>query len=38
MELTINGLLKSGVPRGNILWIGFDDERFAQMKAADLNQ
>jgi len=37
MELTINELLQRGVPRENILWIGFDDERFAQMKSEDLN-
>ena len=37
MELAINDLLKAGVPRENILWIGFDDERFAQMSAADLD-
>ncbi len=37
MELAINDLLKSGVPRENILWVGFDDERFAQFSAADLD-
>jgi len=37
MELTINELLKRGVPKENILWIGFDDERFAQMKVSELN-
>ena len=37
MELAINELLKRGVPRERILWIGFDDERFAQMAASDLD-
>lgn len=37
MELAINDLLKAGVPRENILWIGFDDERFAQFSAAELD-
>ena len=37
MELAINDLLKAGVPRENILVIGFDDERFAQFSAAELD-
>ena len=37
MELAINGLLNRGVSRENILWIGFDDERFAQMKSDELD-
>jgi len=37
MELAINDLLKAGVPKENILWIGFDDERFAQLSAAELD-
>ena len=37
MEAAINALLKRGVARQNILWIGFDDERFAQMKDTELN-
>lgn len=37
MELAINDLLKRGIPRENILWIGFDDERFALMKADELD-
>ena len=37
MELAINDLLKAGVPKENILWIGFDDERFAQFTAGDLD-
>lgn len=37
MEIAVNGLLKRGVARENVLWIGFDDERFAQMKASELD-
>ena len=37
MELAINDLLKAGVPRENILWIGFDDERFAQFSVLELD-
>ena len=37
MELAVNGLLANGVPRENILWIGFDDERFAQTKGTELD-
>lgn len=37
MEIAVNGLLARGVARQNILWIGFDDERFAQMKASELD-
>ena len=37
MELAINDLLKAGVPKENILWIGFDDERFAQFSLAELD-
>lgn len=37
MELAINDLLARGVPKENILWIGFDDERFAMMKSGDLD-
>ncbi len=37
MELAINDLLKTGVPKENILWIGFDDERFAQFSLAELD-
>lgn len=37
MELAINDLLKAGVSKENILWIGFDDERFAQFSATDLD-
>ena len=37
MEIAVNALLKRGVARQNILWIGFDDERFAQMKDSELD-
>ena len=37
MELAINDLLKAGVPKENILWIGFDDERLAQLSASELD-
>ena len=37
MEIAINGLLSLGVARENILWIGFDDERFSQMKDTELD-
>ena len=37
MEIAVNGLLKRGVARENVLWIGFDDERFAQMKDSELD-
>ena len=37
MELALNGLIARGVPKENILWIGFDDERFAMMTASELD-
>ena len=37
MEIAVNALLARGVARENILWIGFDDERFALMKDAELD-
>lgn len=37
MELVINDLLEQGISRERILWIGFDDERFAQMTVSDLD-
>jgi len=37
MEIAVNALLSRGVPRQNILWIGFDDERCAQMKSSELD-
>lgn len=36
--LTANRLLASGVDRSQILYIGFDDERFAGMKSSDLDE
>lgn len=37
MELCIDRLLKAGVSPVQIVWIGFDDERFDQMQASDFN-
>ena len=37
MEITINSLVKSGVPRENILWLGFDDERLINMTSEELD-
>ena len=37
MELAINGLIARDVPKENILWIGFDDERFSSMTALELD-
>ena len=37
MEIAVNALLARGVPQQAILWIGFDDERFVQMKASELD-
>jgi len=37
MELAVNELLSRGVPRQNILWMGFDDERCALMKSSELD-
>ncbi len=37
MEMAINGLIARGVPKEKILWIGFDDERFAFMTASELD-
>lgn len=38
MELAVNELLASGVPREKILWMGFDDERLRHMSASDLDE
>ena len=38
MQLTINALVKNGVSPETILWVGFDDERLAGMKASDLDE
>ena len=32
MEIAINNLVKEGVLKRNILWIGFDDERLFNMR------
>ncbi len=37
MEITINSLVISGVPRENILWLGFDDERLINMTSEELD-
>ena len=38
LGLTINRLLQSGVSHERILYIGFDDERFAQMQTSDFDE
>lgn len=37
MEIAINNLVKEGVPKRNILWIGFDDERLFNMSFDELD-
>ena len=37
MELAVNQLLKDGVSKTRILWIGFDDERLAGMSTDELD-
>ena len=37
MEIAINSLVKEGVPKRNILWIGFDDERLFNMSSDELD-
>ena len=37
MELCIERLLKAGVSPQQIVWIGFDDERFDGMQTSDFN-
>ena len=37
MELVVNSLLAQGIPKENILWIGFDDERLISMKKEELD-
>ncbi|MGM9689129.1 MAG: ATP-binding protein [Alloprevotella sp.] len=37
MKLVINDLVQSGVSAQNILWMGFDDERLADMSLQDLD-
>ena len=38
MEVVINRLLASGVPRERFLWISFDDERLVHMSSDNLEQ
>lgn len=38
MMIAINELLNSGVPKENILWIGFDDERLRNMTLDELDE
>lgn len=38
MMLAINELIKNGVRREQILWIGFDDERLYDMQTKDLDE
>lgn len=38
MEITINSLYGQGVPRENILWLGFDDERLKNMGSEELDE
>ena len=37
MEIAVNDLVQSGVPKRNILWIGFDDERLVGMSSDELD-
>lgn len=37
MEITINNLVREGVPSKNILWLGFDDERLRMMSSEELD-
>lgn len=38
LGLTINRLMQNGVSREQIVYIGFDDERFEQMQASDFDE
>lgn len=38
MEIAINTLVDSGVPREQILWLGFDDERLKNMASEELDE
>ncbi|MEA4979156.1 MAG: ATP-binding protein [Petrimonas sp.] len=38
MEIVINALVQSGVPRENILWLGFDDERLKSLASEELDE
>lgn len=37
MEIAINNLVHEGVPKENILWLGFDDERIINMSSDELD-
>ena len=37
IEITINNLVREGVPSKNILWLGFDDERLRMMSSEELD-
>lgn len=37
MEIAINNLVHEGVPKENILWLGFDDERLINMSSDELD-
>lgn len=37
MEIAINNLMHEGVPKENILWLGFDDERLINMSSDELD-
>lgn len=37
MEIAVNDLVQSGVPKQNILWVGFDDERLVGMSSDELD-
>ena len=37
MELCVERIIKAGVSPSQIVWIGFDDERFAQLQTSDFN-
>ena len=38
MEIVINTLIEKGVPRENILWLGFDDERLKGLTSEELDE
>lgn len=38
MGIAINKLIENGVPRENILWIGFDDERLINITSEELDE
>lgn len=38
LEIAINDLVREGVARQNILWLGFDDERLKNMQSEELDE